>query len=103
MAVLWSRGQSERGPLPGRCAGLLPGGVAVRVCAEGRRAHGEEELGSLLLHEEERKKKNRGAAPTVPTSRGTDGSAARRGSSGRRKKRACSPREREVEVPLAVE
>jgi hypothetical protein len=59
--LLQSRGQSERGPLPGRCAGLLPGGVAVRVCAEGRRAHGEEELGSLLLREEE--KKEQGCCP----------------------------------------
>jgi hypothetical protein len=59
--LLQSRGQSERGPLPGRCAGLLPGGVAVRVCAEGRRAHGEEELGFLLLREEE--KKEQGCCP----------------------------------------
>jgi hypothetical protein len=35
--VLRSRGQSERGLLQGRCAGLLPAGVAARVCTEGRR------------------------------------------------------------------
>ena len=33
----------------------------MRVCAEGRRAHGEEELGFLLLREEE--KKEQGCCP----------------------------------------
>jgi hypothetical protein len=40
MAVLRSSGQSERGLLQGRCAGLLPTGVATQVCTEG--AEGEE-------------------------------------------------------------